>query len=91
MPGQHLVFVRYSSDHVPDLEWVYNLADIDHSKVVWARDMGAQHNAELVQYFKDRQVWVVEPDVIPPKLSAYVSNQQVVNAGMTNSVQGGVR
>ncbi len=67
-PGQHLILVRYGKTHVPDNEWVYNAADIDHAKVVWARDMGEHDNEELVQYFKNRKVWIVEPDTWPVRL-----------------------
>jgi hypothetical protein len=70
-PGQHLILVRYSPNHNFDVEWVYNAADIDASKVVWARDMGDQNNRELLQYFKNRNAWLLEPDESPPKLSAY--------------------
>lgn len=70
--GLHLVIVRYSPDHVPVNEWVFNGADIDQSKVVWARDMGADLNSELLRYFKDRQVWLMEPDLTVPKLSPYL-------------------
>ena len=70
-PGQHLVIVRYKPDHDFILdEWVFNNADIDGSKVIWARDMGPQ-NAELVHYFSARHVWLVEPDYNPPKLTPY--------------------
>jgi hypothetical protein len=71
-PGLHLVIVRYRPDHVPVNEWVFNGADIDRSKVVWARDMGADQNSELIRYFKDRSVWLVEPDLAVPKLSPYL-------------------
>ena len=67
-PGQHLILVRYGKTHVPDNEWVYNAADIDNAKVVWARDMGEHDNKELVQYFKNRKVWIVEPDAWPVRL-----------------------
>jgi len=71
-PGGSLVLVRYGPSHQPlDMEWVYNRADIDGSKVVWARDMGAEGNAELLRYFPDRRVWLVEPDATPPRLSIY--------------------
>lgn len=70
-PGQHLVLVRYSTTRRPDEEWVYNAADIDHAKVVWARDMGEKDNQELLRYYKDRQVWLVEADESPVKLSRY--------------------
>lgn len=69
--GGQLVIVRYDPDHVPITEWVFNEADINGSKIVWARDMGAGRNAELIRYFKNRRVWLVEPDKIPPKLSKY--------------------
>jgi hypothetical protein len=71
-PGRQLAIVRYAPDHNSLDEWVYNSADIDRSKVVWARDMGAPGNQELIHYFKDRAVWLVEPDKIPPRISLYV-------------------
>lgn len=72
MPGQQLVIVRYGSEHDLILnEWVFNNADIDGSKVIWARDMGAQ-NSELVHFFSNRRAWLVEADLKPPRLSPYV-------------------
>ncbi len=71
LPGKHLVLVRYGQAHIPDIEFVYNGAEIDAAKVVWARDMDEQNNRELLLYYKDRQVWLFEPDESPPKLSRY--------------------
>lgn len=70
-PGRHLVLVRYRPDHNPLDEWVYNEASIDAAAVVWAREMDAAHNRELLDYFKDRSVWLVEPDATPPSVSEY--------------------
>jgi hypothetical protein len=77
LPGQHLVFVRYGPTQDPRGSWVANAADIDSSKVVWANDMGRQRNHELINYFKDRKVWLVEPDTRPAKLSEYASTSTV--------------
>jgi hypothetical protein len=71
MPGTQLAIVRYSSDHLPFDDWVYNGADIDASKVVWAREMDVESNLKLLRYFRDRKVWLVEPDFDPPKISRY--------------------
>jgi hypothetical protein len=70
-PGCHLVIVRYKLDHEILNEWVYNRADIDGSKVVWARDMDATQNEELLRYFKNRQVWLLQADETPPELAPY--------------------
>lgn len=52
--------------------------------------MGVDYNAELLQYFKERQVWIIEPDIVPPKLSSYMSSQPAVNA-RSNPAEGEVR
>ena len=73
------MIVRYSPQHDFDKEWVYNDADIDGAQVVWARDMGARRNQDLISYFKDRRVWLVEPDVRPPRLSKYSDECRVAS------------
>ena len=62
MPGKDLVIVHYSADHNPHQEWVYNRADIDAAPVVWARETPRETLSQLIQYFADRQVWILEPD-----------------------------
>jgi len=71
LPGPQLVLVRYRPKHDPLLEWVYNGADIDGQKVVWARDMGAEKNEELMRYYSNRRVWVLEADDFSPRLLPY--------------------
>ena len=70
-PGQQLAIVRYTPDHGHIDDWVYNAPDIEKSKVIWARDMGTAKNVELLQYFRNRKVWLVEPDFNPPRVSPY--------------------
>ena len=71
-PGRQLAIVRYSPDYDTLFhEWVYNRADIDTAKVIWARDMGPAENEELIKYFKNRCAWLVEADDDPPKLLPY--------------------
>jgi hypothetical protein len=74
MTGGQLVLVAYGPHHDIDHEWVYNRADIDGAKVVWARDMGPKQNQELVQYFSNRQVWRVAGDSAAPELEPYVDS-----------------
>jgi hypothetical protein len=71
IPGDHLVLVRYGPHHDVDREWVYNLADIDRSRIVWARDMGANDNQQLIHYFSGRRVWLLDGDESPPHPEPY--------------------
>jgi hypothetical protein len=61
-PGPQLAIVRYSPGHSVHEEWVYNPSDVDRAKVLWARDMDSDRNEELIRYFSNRTVWLVEPD-----------------------------
>jgi 4-amino-4-deoxy-L-arabinose transferase-like glycosyltransferase len=76
MPGNHLVIVRYSADHQPFPDWVYNAAEIDRSRVIWARDMSPAENQELTNYYASRTAWLLEPDVAPPRLERYSSAER---------------
>jgi hypothetical protein len=77
LPEGQLILVRYEPQHPPLWDWVYNGADIDHAKIVWARDMGHDQNEELLRYYNDRRVWLLDADTSPPRL--------VPSAGEANS------
>jgi hypothetical protein len=84
LPERQLVLVRYYPDHDPLGEWVYNDADIDNSKVVWARDMGPTQNEELLRYYNDRHVWLLEADEVPPKLEPYPRSRDEQSSAATD-------
>jgi len=71
LPGEHLVLVRYSKDHNSGEEYVYNEADIDHAKTVWAREIPGMDLKPLFEYFRNRDVWLYEPDVDDGNVSPY--------------------
>ena len=70
-PGTHLVLVHYAADHNPIIEWVYNRADVDTAKIVWARSLGPQKDLDLLRYFHERCVWTLDADAPHPELSLY--------------------
>jgi hypothetical protein len=70
-PGKHLIMVRYTEDHNVHDEWVYNGADIDASKILWAREIDPEQDAKLFAYFKDRRIWLVTPDTDNTYLEPY--------------------
>ena len=70
-PGKHLIVVRYSEDHNIHDDWVYNGAEIDNAKILWARELDPEQNARLLAYFNDRKVWLVTPDTDNTYLEPY--------------------
>jgi len=68
-----LVFVRYSRRHNVNREWVYNHPDIMQSHVIWARDLGADHNKLLLNLLSDRTAWVLDADAREPQLVPYAA------------------
>lgn len=76
LPGKQLAIVHYAPDHSPLDEWVYNAPDIAHSKVIWARDMGAAENLKLIDHYKNRTVWLVQPDSYPNAVIPYTVPEQ---------------
>ena len=87
LPGKHLVLVRYGVAHEPADEWVYNLADIEGAKTIWARELDSPRNEDLFRYYKDRDVWLVQPDVPDGRLIPYPkapSGDARLNAGLVS-------
>ncbi len=52
LPGRHLLLVHYGPEHDPMAGWVYNGADIDSGKLVWANDMGALKESGIDSVFQ---------------------------------------
>ena len=69
LPGQHLVLVEYRPNHQLTDEWVFNGPDIPHQKVMWARAMSPALDQELVDYFHDCHIWVLDADANPAVLT----------------------
>lgn len=65
--GLHLILVRYTPSHLVEEEWVYNRADIDRSRVIWAREASLD-NSKLFSYYRNRKFWCLEADVKPWEL-----------------------
>jgi hypothetical protein len=73
--NRHLIIVKYGPQHSANDEWVYNEAEIDHAKVVWAREMDPGQNCTLINHFTDRRVWRLEVgmDEAVPRLTPYAT------------------
>ncbi len=80
LAGKQLVFVDYDDDHDTLHEWVYNRANIDAAKVVWARAMSDAEDFKLCEYFLDRRAWRVEADAETPTLRPW--NYPAVSSGV---------
>jgi len=88
IPGKHLVFVKAKTDPNNLFQWIYNDADIDASRIVWARDLGAQRDAQLAAYFTGRSVWMVDPNVNPAITNAWPIPSKLSSSIFSNSSRG---
>ena len=70
--GRHVVVVRYGPGHDVHQEWVYNGADVDGSRVVWARETDGPSMRRFLAAYSDRRAWLVEPDTDPSRLAPYL-------------------
>jgi hypothetical protein len=59
LPGKHIIFVEYPEGPQAVYEWVYNGADIDAQRVIWAHALDPASNTELAQHYHDRSIWVL--------------------------------
>jgi hypothetical protein len=73
--GKHLIIVSYGPGHSVHNEWVYNEADIDGAKVIFARAINSREDCRLIEYFKLRRIWSLDADQSIPKLKSYPRNQ----------------
>lgn len=76
-PGKQLAIVRYGPKRNDLDQWVYNSADIDDSKVIWAREMDAPDDLDLMHHYRDRQAWLVRMDTEPASVTPYPVSEQV--------------
>jgi hypothetical protein len=70
LPGDHVVIIGYNKED-RSYDWVYNGADVDSQKVIWARDLGPAENAELLRYYEGRHAWYVLPKEADTELTPY--------------------
>ena len=82
IPGTQLAIVRYAPDHDPLDEWVYNSADIDGSKIIWARAMDPASDADLIRHYGQRRAWLIQPDSPSEEVAPYPLAQQVTGVSL---------
>ena len=86
---RQLVIVRYPSpDWDVDEEWVYNGADLDRQRVVFAHDLGTEQNRALFNYYSDRTALLMTFDSASKQehIEPYpVAQPQQRSSGSSNS------
>ena len=61
-PGKQLCLVRYTKYHDGWQEWVFNGADPEHERLVWARSLSPEMDKQVIAAYPGRTVWLVKPD-----------------------------
>ena len=58
-------FLEYSKPPEPVF------ADIDAARIVWARSVSLTADRQLLEYFRDRRIWLLRVDAALPELVPY--------------------
>jgi hypothetical protein len=61
-PEGNVVLVRYGPHHTVHREWVYNSADIDSQRVIWALELGPERDRALFDYYRGRTIWLFDDE-----------------------------
>lgn len=77
IPGKHLVFVKYEPGHCFCEEWVFNLADPEKQRIVYIRPENPIDDIGIARAFSDFDLWLMEPDARPYRLSRLTSMEEV--------------
>jgi hypothetical protein len=56
LPDKYIAIVKYDKNYDFHDEVVFNKADIQNAKLIWAHDLGEEKNRSLVQYYTGRKV-----------------------------------
>ncbi len=70
-PERHLILVRYRPGRNWYEEWVYNDADLENAKILWARWHESPRLPEFLSRHRDRVVWLLEADLPGYPLERY--------------------
>ncbi len=65
IPGQHLVLVSYGPRHEIYQELVYNQADIEHQRIIWARSLSPESDRALIEHYSGRRAWMLRENGTP--------------------------
>ncbi len=57
IPGKHLLLVTYVDGHIVHNEYVYNLADPESQRILWARSFSDAEDRAFVADYADRTAW----------------------------------
>jgi hypothetical protein len=88
IPGQHLVFVHHEPWDAGAISWIYNDPDLNHSRILWAHDMGDADNEKLIRLYPNRRVWRVDKDYVFNLLRPYSPSDEpaeLMQAAYTDS------
>jgi hypothetical protein len=59
LPDKYIAIVSYEDGYDFHDEIVFNKADIENAKMIWAHDLGQEKNALLLEHYNDRKVLFV--------------------------------
>lgn len=74
LPDRYIALVNYNPNYSFHDEIVFNKADIENAKLIWAHDLGSTKNKPMLRFYNNRKILMISVEGTKIKINPLPSN-----------------